>query len=670
MTHSPKNHQTLLTNFPCFAMLKNDESAALAALLSEKNVAPGEIIAMENDLVEQIFIIESGEVLVTQQTILNNKIAAMPMAILFAGEAISLNDNGFFSIAGKRTVTVSALTDTKLLTLSLKDLAYFLQQYPDIQTDMHQAAETMLKMQLIKRALPFQKISLARLAWLISQVEKINLREGKVIFRQGDVAENAYLICSGQIEIFAVDAEGKEHVLAKLKSPAFFGEATLMTRETRHATARVLENCELLKLRHDCLTELAVAPKEVATMFMSLMVDHSRPNQVADVTVYHQTSMEGQEIAILKHPQQGKYFKLSEEGLFIWQHLNGKLTLQELTYLLADECHVFAPDMIAGLIVKLAKANFVKEVSIEEKALPNLSFKQRLIKFARAIFEKRIVMTHVDKKITILYNKIFSRLFNSLGQTLLIPLVLLGIFGFGFLTSDVVQLIKTTPHSVLLFFALIPMASLIYFAHEFGRALAVKAYGYEVHYMGIGWYWFLPFAFTDTSDMWLSTEGPRIVVNLAGVYTDIVMAGVFMVAIFLIHNPYVQIFLWLSVLLMYLRAFIALNPLQELEGYQVLTDLFDRPQLRQSAVAWVQNELEHAFRERTLFKEHLPETVYWIAAIFFLIMVGVIAFLLQGMFFHLLGVQKIHMAYRMTFPLLAILIACVPMIVEVRSREM
>ncbi len=47
--------------------------------------------------------------------------------------------------------------------------------------------------------------------------------------------------------------------------------------------------------------------------------------------------------------------------------------------------------------------------------------------------------------------------------------------------------------------------------------LMTKYYGHEVHYMGVGWYWLRPVAFTDTSDMWLSTKKPRVMVNLAGI---------------------------------------------------------------------------------------------------------------------------------------------------------
>ena len=43
--------------------------------------------------------------------------------------------------------------------------------------------------------------------------------------------------------------------------------------------------------------------------------------------------------------------------------------------------------------------------------------------------------------------------------------------------------------------------------------------------MGIGWYWFGPVAYVDTSDMWLAGKWPRVAVSLAGPYSNIVLAG-------------------------------------------------------------------------------------------------------------------------------------------------
>src|SRR5205085_7973545 len=55
--------------------------------------------------------------------------------------------------------------------------------------------------------------------------------------------------------------------------------------------------------------------------------------------------------------------------------------------------------------------------------------------------------------------------------------------------------------------------------HELGHAFTVKAFGHEVIGAGLGWYWFGPIAYVDTSDMWLAARWPRVAVTLGGLYT-------------------------------------------------------------------------------------------------------------------------------------------------------
>ena len=57
------------------------------------------------------------------------------------------------------------------------------------------------------------------------------------------------------------------------------------------------------------------------------------------------------------------YFKLSVEGAFVWEQLDGQHTLQEITLDLAEKFNVFAPDMVVALISKLARAKLIKNLS-------------------------------------------------------------------------------------------------------------------------------------------------------------------------------------------------------------------------------------------------------------------------------------------------------------------
>ena len=72
---------------------------------------------------------------------------------------------------------------------------------------------------------------------------------------------------------------------------------------------------------------------------------------------------------------------------------------------------------------------------------------------------------------------------------------------------------------------LIPAYALLIILHECAHGLAVKAIGRKVESVGIGWYWFGPVAFVDTSDAWAGTRAQRILVSAAGPIANLLLAA-------------------------------------------------------------------------------------------------------------------------------------------------
>src|SRR3990167_8502726 len=262
----------------------------------------------------------------------------------------------------------------------------FLKNTPDLLADEKQ----MLSRQLIKQSLPFTHISPERLIELSSHVETVHIASGEIIFNEGDAGDCCYLIHSGKIEISTKKTDGSKHILAILQSPALFGEATLLTHTVRNATASALTDCELLKLPHEYLSELLESEHDVAKALMTLMVDRSRPLQNPQVKVHQHVLTDGKMVVILKNPDNGSYFKLSEEGFFIWQQMNGEQTMQEITMRLAKEHHIFSPDVVASLISQLAKAQFISNVNIHEEDITQSYFFMKIFTKVRRILNFKI----------------------------------------------------------------------------------------------------------------------------------------------------------------------------------------------------------------------------------------------------------------------------------------
>lgn len=71
---------------------------------------------------------------------------------------------------------------------------------------------------------------------------------GSTLFYEDDESDAAYFLLSGSVEIFKSNADGKKLPLLILRENGLFGEVGLLLGETRTATARALDNIQLLEL--------------------------------------------------------------------------------------------------------------------------------------------------------------------------------------------------------------------------------------------------------------------------------------------------------------------------------------------------------------------------------------------------------------------------------------
>lgn len=667
-TISISERGALIHAFPFFSALSIEQTKALVLLMQELRYAKGEVVVTQDALVDSVYFIVKGTAEVTHLSEYKGKKILTPIATLQANESIGLNDTGFFSPTGKRTATVTASSELLLLALDLKDLHHFLQKNK-LESEMYAAAEQMLRMQLIKESLPFNKLTHARLQWLCEKVESLTVPSGTIIFNQGDKGDKCYLVRSGKIEIIAHEENDFKHRLAILKPPALFGEATLITQQPRNAMARAVEDSHLLVLSLEHVNELLEKDKNVAEMFMTLMVDRSRPARKPQVKEYPRTMPDGQTIVILKNQDNASYFKLSQEGWFIWQQMNGQQTLLEITMALANQYQVFSPNMVVALISRLAHADFVSNVSIMPLHFEKKTLFTALFSRLQSILEFRMIFRKADYWLTKIYDKGAKFLFARWGQILLACVALGGFIVFLVTENHIVDLLRTLHASWLIFVCMFPLTLLTAALHELGHALGTKSFGRHVHSMGVGWNWVRPIAFTDTTDMWLDACSHRVIVNLAGLYANVIVAGLCSLLILLIPSLYAQAFLWLFAMTTYLKGFALLNPAQDVDGYFIMMDLFEKPHLRQDATAWLIKKFPSALKNPALFFKHGAEFCYWLGCLIFLALTAMITLYVQGFILKLLDMSPPNIFIVLIVPAITVVLSSLALIANVRKQQ-
>ena len=121
--------------------------------------------------------------------------------------------------------------------------------------------------------------------------------------------------------------------------------------------------------------------------------------------------------------------------------------------------------------------------------------------------------------------------------------------------------------------------------HEFGHGLSCKRYGGECHEMGFMFLVFTPCLYCNVSDSWmLPNKWHRVFIGAAGMYVELILASI-ATYLWWFSEPGMFNFLCLSVMFICSVSTVVFNgnPLLRFDGYYILMDILEIPNLRQKA---------------------------------------------------------------------------------------
>lgn len=139
---------------------------------------------------------------------------------------------------------------------------------------------------------------------------------------------------------------------------------------------------------------------------------------------------------------------------------------------------------------------------------------------------------------------------------------------------------------------------LIKTVHEFGHAFACRRYGGEVHTMGVMFLLFTPIPYMDATASWsFRSRWQRATVGAAGMFVELFVAALAAFAWAatgpgVVHSLAYNMMFVASVSTVFFNA----NPLLRFDGYYILSDLLDIPNLHMRATGLLRHWVErHAF---------------------------------------------------------------------------
>jgi putative peptide zinc metalloprotease protein len=312
-----------------------------------------------------------------------------------------------------------------------------------------------------------------------------------------------------------------------------------------------------------------------------------RPDLEARRNKYH-----GKSYWVVKEPVGLNYFRFHDEEFAILNMLDGETSLQQIK---DDFQAKFAPQRISLQDLQ----QFVGMLHRSGLVISHAGGQGRQLRRRGDQKKKRELIGKLSNIFAIRFRgidpeKLLIGLLPWFGWVFTVwALIFVAIFGLAAIMLVLVnyQDFKTKLPTFEAFFAAdnwiylgITMAA-VKVLHEFGHGLSCKKFGGECHEMGIMFLVFTPCLYCNVSDSWmLPNKWQRVFIGAAGMYVELFLASI---ATFLwwFSDDGMFNFLCLSVMFICSVSTVVFNgnPLLRFDGYYILMDIIEIPNLRQKA---------------------------------------------------------------------------------------
>jgi putative peptide zinc metalloprotease protein len=308
----------------------------------------------------------------------------------------------------------------------------------------------------------------------------------------------------------------------------------------------------------------------------------------------------GQAYWTIKDPIASRYFQLREEERFILGLLDGRLSLDEIIVRFE---HRFAPRRLkrtelAGFLALLHREGLVAASAAgqgdhlleRERSRSRRAWLERL----GNVLAIRLPGINPNRALTAALPWLawlFSPVCQCVAVALIVAALAVVAVNFGVLVERLPRFGEFFGPGNWLWLA--ASLALVKTLHELGHAVTCKRFGGEVNRLGIMLLVFTPALYCDVSDAWmLRDKWRRIAVSAAGVAVELVLAAA-ATLVWSLTQPGWLNSLALNVMFVCSVGTLLINgnPLLRYDGYYVLADWLETPNLQQQASAAVRRGL-------------------------------------------------------------------------------
>lgn len=326
-------------------------------------------------------------------------------------------------------------------------------------------------------------------------------------------------------------------------------------------------------------------------------------------------AFDGSRTFVLNNLRQDRYLLLDAREHFLWEHLDGRNSLDEIARAFHLEYGAFDYSLIRELLAKLYHAGLIDLAARSELTHPQ---ERRRVHLLARLFEGwrlfAVRNRSADRYCSAIYRYGGFLLFHRLTFFLVVAVACVALaatFQLAAHSMDLARVLAAQPYSsTAIILAALLAASML---HVLLHALACKAHSRRVREMGFfllqG---ILPTFYADVTDIFMSNRRARLMVDLAGPLVEVFFGSLAMLAAYAAEPGLGQALLFGIGVLLWESALINLYPFSflELDGYNILADLLAMPMLRKQALALIPNLPERLRNLRTLQRAEIIQIGY------------------------------------------------------------
>jgi putative peptide zinc metalloprotease protein len=343
-----------------------------------------------------------------------------------------------------------------------------------------------------------------------------------------------------------------------------------------------------------------------------------------------QQRYEGRTYYVVKDPISLQYFRMTDEDYFLATLFDGRRTFGQVREAYQQRFpHVrleYTPDEVNERVLRFANdlgmLQFLSVQGMRLKARYDAVRKQKkkkggLYALANQVFFFRFSLFDPDKVFAKMARPLWW-IWTKQANWVAIALLILATIVFFQHAEGLDQAFANIFHWENL--ALMWVTTiLIKSVHELGHGLTCKHFGGEVHEVGFMSLVFTPYFFVNVTDSWvMPNRKHRMLVSAAGIYVELIFAA-FAVFLWAIVQPgWFKDFLFNIILIASVSTILFnANPLMRFDGYYIMTDLIEVPNLQGKSRALIQHQINKTIfgssnKEGILSRLPLPRKRFWL----------------------------------------------------------